>query len=157
MVGPVGVEVQLVTSLLNRVYELKIRWYLEETSQAVQRRWRGEQELGSPEKSQSLTRFNKSKIRFPFLKIWTNQPGHRQEDGLSWFHRSLSSPLPRRWFSVFQANWINWLTSKLSFFFTNLDSRVGSVSSAFAALSFQKIILLRQLSTWGTEEVEYNT
>ena len=155
MQGPVGVEVQLVTSLP------EIRWIENRmvfsrdlsSSAASVKRWT---RAGFSWKIK--LRFNESNIKPPFLEIWTNQPGHHQEDGLSWSHHSLSSPLPRRWFSGFQANWINWATSKLSFFFfTNLDSRVGSVSSAFAALSFQKIILLRQLSTWGTKEVEYNT
>ena len=114
MQGPVGVEVQLVTSLP------EIRWIGNRmvfsrnlsSSAASVKRWT---RAGF---SWTITkfRFNKSNIKLPFLEIWTNQPGHHQEDGLSWSHHSLSSPLPRRWFSGFQANWINWVTSKLSFF-----------------------------------------
>ena len=67
MQGPVGVEVQLVTSLLDRLDELKIGWFLVETSQAVQRQWRGEQVLGSPETSQYYC-FNNSNIKIHSLK-----------------------------------------------------------------------------------------
>ena len=153
MQGPVGVEVQLVTSLP------EIRW--------IKNRMKFSRDLSSS--AASVKRWTSAgfswditELRFQQLQHQTFIPWNIDEQ--TWTSsRGWAELVSSQSFFSSPSTLIFGVSSELNkssylktiFSSTNLDSRVGSVSSTFAALSFQKIILLRQLSTWSTEDVYY--